>query len=165
MWWDGFLGAESRLIWEKGEGVSRGGGSPCQVKRWRDCKAPPQKTVSLGTKGVINFRNRLSLKPRDKRHVFLYWLIWKEIKFNQEDYLCIHLSPCSLYSPDGCFFISIHLTNHILPLINSANRTSAVKLNPALLSAVRLSGLGFKGEGYGKGTLTQMQILKDKRQD
>ena len=28
-----------------------------------------------------------------------------------------------------------------------------------------LSGLGFKGEGYGKETWTQMQLLKDKRQD
>ena len=51
-------------------------------------------------------------------------------KFNQEDYLFIHLSPCSLHSPAWALLHvpSLHWTDQILHPTLPANHVSTVKL-------------------------------------
>lgn len=61
-------------------------------------------------------------------------MLQKHMKFSQEDYLFIYLSPCSLHPPGHV--LPLHLTDRILSRTLSATRASAVKLKTALLSAV-----------------------------
>ena len=65
------------------------------------------------------------------------------IKFNQEDFLFIHLSP-SINLTMAIHFLPLHLTKQILPQKLSASHISAVKLKTILLSvAVSLSFQAF----------------------